>query len=114
MSDQINVISKFVTLKTSEGYAFIDPDEIIHLKAEGNYTRIFVTGKLKPLRVLCQLSKMGNQLNNACFFRCHRSHIVNLKHLTGFMGKARILVFNGDHQVPISEYYLKDFRKLLT
>ena len=113
MSYQDNIISRFITIKTCQGYAFLNPDEVIRLQAEGNYTKVFVKDSDKPLRSLCQLSKMGKQLNYPGFFRCHRSHMINLNHLEGFMEKSRMLVLKGDHQVPISEYYLKDFRKML-
>ncbi len=48
--------------------------------------------------------------DNAVLFRCHRSHIVNLKYLVQFKEKPRILVTQKG-EIPISENFVKEFKE---
>jgi two-component system LytT family response regulator len=102
---------KDLKLKTNEGYVFIDLCDIIRCEADRNHTLLYTTLQENHFRLTIKFSEFENifPLNN-CMFRCHRSHIVNLKHLIQFKEKGRILVtIKGD--VPITEPNIKEFKE---
>ena len=69
-----------ITLATSEGRYFFNPEEIVRLEASSNYTRIFFTNntKLVSAKVLKEFVSM---LEPFGFVRTHRTHLVNRKHI---------------------------------
>lgn len=82
---------------------------ILYLKAEGNYTFIFVeTGNERFLSAYT-LGTIEDQLKCPFIQRVHRSYIINLKQVTGMVGNA---VKIGNHIIPIGRTYrhvLKSF-----
>jgi two-component system, LytTR family, response regulator len=78
-----------LAVSTTEGMFFFAVDEIVHLEAEGSYTRLnFVNRKsLVASRVLKDFEEL---LSHRGFIRTHKSHMVNMKfirsiHPDGFL-----------------------------
>lgn len=70
-----------IALATSEGLTFVKLDDIIYLKADGSYTHIYLQDKkrivnTKRLNEYERLEKIGK------FMRIHRSHIININHIS--------------------------------
>ncbi len=61
---------------TRTGSVFINPEEIIYCKAEGNYTRI-ILGEKKEVLVVTQMGKLYKQLENKHLIRVGRSLLIN-------------------------------------
>lgn len=103
-------IDKRITIKTPEGYVFIDYHEIVRIEALHNHTNMFLSSQEKPIKILpCMKEVVEKSQNGSTFFKCHRSHLVNLLYVQEFKEKARILVTkNGD--VPIAKEYIKEFK----
>ncbi len=89
-------------------------NNLIFIKSEDNYCNVFFTTgvdvKTQLLRITLKTIEM--QLETfSDFIRCHRSFIVNKKHITKITGNARAyyLHFDGcEELVPISRSFLKE------
>ncbi|MFN3849079.1 MAG: LytR/AlgR family response regulator transcription factor [Spirosomataceae bacterium] len=90
----------------------VNPEEIIFLQADINYTRVFFTdGKSKI--VATNLGKLENRFANEGFFRPNKSYIVNLKHVSRFLHEeqqAQIMMSN-DVEIHISRRKVLAFSK---
>ncbi|KPF57443.1 hypothetical protein D621_08565 [beta proteobacterium AAP51] len=82
---------------------FVEADEVLRLNSDGHYTRI-VTAEANQF---CNLSigDLETRLDAEHFMRVHRSHIVNLRHVTQLLrvdGRL-VLTLRGDTtEVPVS------------
>lgn len=66
----------------------------MHLQADGSYTRVCCTGNLKYL-VCDSLGMLERLLPPQRFFRCHRSHVINL-------AMVQQLILQGGYRVQLS------------
>jgi two-component system LytT family response regulator len=82
--------------RNTSGIAFIDPSEIVCVKAGGNYS-VFNLASNKTETVTMLLGKVEEQLPSDTFFRAGRSDIINLDYLKKINTKQLqcILVKNG-------------------
>jgi len=78
-----------IGLPTLTGLDFIQMEDIIFCRAEGNYTHI--TLKNKDIVVTRTLKEFEELLSEYNFLRIHRSYLINLDH---------ILKYNRTHQLP--------------
>lgn len=78
-----------IGLPTLTGLDFIQMEDIIYCRAEGNYTHINV--KNKDIVVTRTLKEFEELLSDYNFLRIHRSYLINLDH---------ILKYNRTHQLP--------------
>jgi len=69
-----------LALATTAGTFFYQPEEIIRLEAESNYTRFFFTHQ-KPLLTSRTLREYEEILIDYGFIRTHKSHLINKKHV---------------------------------
>jgi hypothetical protein len=93
----------------------IDLAETLRLESNDHYTWI-VTATGKYLSNLA-LSDVEERLDPAVFFRCHRSHIVNLHHVNELArdGDAMYIVFALPEpaRVPVSRSYVRQLREIV-
>lgn len=86
-----------IVLKTAEQRYIIQIKDIIHLKADGAYTK-FITESMRL--IVSKNIKYYQSLLDENFVRCHQSHLVNTKHVKSISG-GFLNMSNGD-LVPIS------------
>jgi len=100
-----------LSLKTVEGYTFFKYSDIISFEASGNCTLVHVVHEDKPKKVLHNFTEVEEKIwGIPIFFKCHRSHIINIEYLNHFCIKRNLLITKkGD--VPISESYVKAFKE---
>ncbi len=93
----------------------IDLEETLRLESNDHYTWI-VTAAGKFLSNLA-LSDVEERLDPAVFFRCHRSHIVNLRHVNELArdGDTMYIVFARPEptRVPVSRSYVRQLREMV-
>ncbi|MEO8086811.1 MAG: LytTR family DNA-binding domain-containing protein [Bacteroidota bacterium] len=65
-----------------EGIAFLDTNDIIRLEADGTYTHIFCNGE--KFTATKNIKEYEDILTDQHFFRSHKSHLINLKHVKSF------------------------------
>lgn len=72
--------SSNISIATSEGKYFFNPEEIVRLEASSNYTNIYFSNKTKMItaKVLKEFEQM---LEPFGFVRTHRTHLVNRQHI---------------------------------
>lgn len=95
--------SKKMTLNTFNSTHFVDIADILFLQGKGAYTKVFV--KDMPVITISRgLKSFENVLeDNPSFFRCHKSYIVNLAHVTDYIkGNDGHLVVDKTHKVSVS------------
>lgn len=81
---------------------FIDLNEIVYLKSEGNYTR-FILEDEAMLLSSSTLKKYEDLLNQEGFLRIHQQYIINLRFLNSINKKnGYSVLLNGLYNIPCS------------
>lgn len=108
LSDNLNTTNK-VIVPTSQGISFIPCNEVKHLEGYDGYTKIHLTDNTM-ITSSYNLGKFEKKLGDS-FFKCHKSHIVNLQQVRGIENEG-YLVLNDTYRVPISRSNKKVFLDL--
>lgn len=72
-----------LAIPTLYGHKFLEPEHIIHVRAEGSYSMIYTESE-GDIMVSKNLKSIENALKQDYFLRVHRSHIVNLDKVKEF------------------------------
>ncbi len=89
----------------------IDINKILFLKADSSYTEIHLTdqNKLIASRTLKNFTEALN--DEQVLFRCHKSYIVNLNHLTGYSkADGGSVILNENITIPISSEKMEELK----
>lgn len=104
-----------VPVRGFEGIRLLDPQEIVCLRAEAHYTRVF-DGRREGL---CDwsISEAEARLGPRGFYRCHRCHLVRLERVKALRrtGKGAILSLACEpvREVPVSRGRLAELERRL-
>lgn len=91
-----------IGLPTGDRIEFVDVRNIINCKGEGNYTHIYLDGD-KHLLVAKTLVEFEDLLNEYLFVRTHKSHLVNLKHVSAYLkADGGMLQLSSGEKITIS------------
>jgi len=111
----VNLLSQTISSKnkiivpTQKGMSFIPQEEVMHLQGYEGYTKIhLICGK--TILSSYNLGKF-KKLLSASFFKCHKSHIINLEKVRHFENEG-YLVLENTQRVPISRSNKKAFLEL--
>ena len=98
-----------ICLATSDGFEFIEVNDILYCKAEGSYTA-FILKNSEKLLVSKHLKEYENLLHEQDFMRVHNSFLINLKEVKKYIKSdgGYIIMNNGD-TVSISRSKKEDF-----
>ena len=100
--------SKIITIPSLTGFETLKVEAIIHLEADTSYTHIFT--KDSKVMVSKPIKYYEDLLGTTDFFKTHKSHLINLKHVKKFYkGKQSYVVMSNDAKVPISVRKKDDF-----
>ena len=110
LSETISNNNKII-VPTTKGMSFIPQEEVMHLEGYEGYTRIHLTNK-KMITSSYNLGKFEKLLSNI-FFKCHKSHIVNLEKVRHFENEGYVVLEN-EQRVPISKTNKKAFLELFS
>ena len=108
-----NINTYKLAIPIKDGFAFLAPDEIIRLQADGTYTHIYTNGEkytgTKNIKEYEQLLADQN------FFRSHNSHLINLKHVKKFSRLDGYFVHMSDSSVAeISRRKKEEFIEMMS
>lgn len=71
-----------LAIPIKDGFAFLEPEEIIRLEADGTYTHLYtIDQKYTGTKNIKEYEQM---LQDHFFFRSHHSHLINLHHVKKF------------------------------
>jgi two-component system LytT family response regulator len=103
-----------ICLATSEGFEFIEVNDIIYCKAEGSYTS-FVLKNESKLLVSKHLKEYENLLLEQGFMRVHNSFLINLKEVKKYIkADGGYIIMNNDDTVSISRSKKEDFIQVMS
>jgi two-component system LytT family response regulator len=97
-----------IGLPTGERVEFVEVKSIVRCQGESNYTHLYFADR-KPILTAKSLIEFEELLSEYGFVRVHKTHVVNLNHVTSFTKNDGGVLFlsNGD-SVAISRRR-KDF-----
>jgi two-component system LytT family response regulator len=102
-----------IGLPTGDRIEFIEVQKIIRCQGEGNYSHIWFEGN-KHLLVAKTLVEFEDLLQEYSFFRVHKTHLVNLKHVVAYeKTDGGILQLSNGDKIPISRRRKEDVQKML-
>lgn len=92
-------------VKTAEGIVPIDPQDLIRIEADGEYSRLVMPGRNVLSRIA--LGECERRVQGLPFLRVHRSHLVNADAITkaepAGNGRIQLSLRNGEHVVTSRE-----------
>ncbi|MEO8211353.1 MAG: LytTR family DNA-binding domain-containing protein [bacterium] len=102
-----------LAIPIKDGFAFLAPDEIIRLEADGTYTHIYTnTEKYTGTKNIKEYEQLLADQN---FFRSHNSHLINLKHVKRFSRLDGYFVHMSDSSVAeISRRKKEEFIEMMS
>lgn len=105
-----------IALPTMDGYEFISIDQIIQCESDSNYTTIYLTTD-EAIVVTKTLSEIEILIDSNEFFRIHRSHLVNLKHIKRYVkGGGGYIILSDNSSVMVArnrkDEFIEHFSKL--
>ncbi len=101
INDQQQNLTRLV-LKDKYGIQIVAVRDIIHLEANGSYTKFFIYEQ-GTLMVSKGLKEYENILSSTQFFRCHQSHLINLDYLLRYDKRdGDYLVLKDKSKVPLA------------
>lgn len=100
-----------IALPVSDGFLFIELNDIMYLIAEGSYTNIILRDN-RRFMISKNIKNFEDLFTSNLFFRPHRSYLINLNAVKQFIKQdgGYILMENGD-AVSIAKEKKEDFLK---
>lgn len=93
---------KNIALPTSEGFEFVQMNEIMYMVAESNYCWVHLKSGKKYF-LAKTLKQMELLIHGPQFFRSHQSYLVNLNFARKYVrGQGGYLVLRDEMQIPVS------------
>lgn len=111
----IDILTETITgnnkliIPTAKGLSFIPQDEVMHLEGYEGYTKIHLVNGVNIVSSY-NLGRFEKTLQKV-FFKCHKSHIINLEKVRSFENEG-YLVLENENRVPISIAHRKAFLKI--
>jgi two-component system LytT family response regulator len=92
----------------------VDLDNIIAIKADGTYSRVYFK-EGKAIVLSKTLKYFENLLDDKpCFFRSHRSWLINLKHLKSINKSENTIFMEADLETAISRSKFSEFEQIIS
>jgi two-component system LytT family response regulator len=102
-----------IPLHTSDGFVFVNIDDIVQAEADRVYAVFSVKDGTKIL-VSKPLGDFEDRLLKNDFFRVHNSHIINLNEIKKYVrGDGGHVVMSNDAIVPVARSRKEDFLKVI-
>lgn len=91
-----------IGLPAGDHVEYVPVSSIIRCKGDGNYTNVIFPDR-KPVLVAKTLVEFEELLAEHGFVRAHKTHLVNLKHVTAFIrDEGGCLILSNGDQIPVS------------
>ncbi len=91
-----------LVLKDKYGIQIVSVKDIMHLEANGSYTKFFIHNQ-DSLLVSKGLKDYENMLPSQQFFRCHQSHLINMDYLLRYDKRdGDYLILKDKSKIPLA------------
>lgn len=100
-----------LALPDIKGYVYVDIPDIIRIQADGRYSKIFM-GTGHQHTVTKNILEYEEQLAPYHFFRCHKSHLINLHCVQQYLREGYV-VMSDNSNVEVSRNCKDELVKLL-
>lgn len=97
-----------LALPSQEGISYLKLDDILYLKADGNYTMFYTISGNKEM-VTKALKDYEEMLPEDTFFRIHQSYIVHADQVKQFRRDESIVLMTNNDQLPVAKRRRQDF-----
>ena len=102
-----------IVLSANDGLHFLELDGIVRLQSDANYTTFYLIDGRRII-VSKTLKNFETLLEGEDFFRPHRSHIINLNHVSKILKEdGGYLLMKDGYKVPISRSKKEEFMTLV-
>lgn len=96
-----NTINK-VSLPLSGKTVYVNSEDIIYCKSDGNYSEVFLKGSQSEV-LSKKLKEVEQLIHNSNFFRVHNSYLVNINYIKEFVkSDGQYLVLEQGVSIPVS------------
>lgn len=108
-----NTSATNIALPTSKGYVFIKPSSIIRCKADGAYTEVLM--ERSSIIVSKNIKYLEDILISFKFFRVHKSHLINLRHLKEYHRNSAggLVLLSDGSKIQIAKNRREDFLEVI-
>lgn len=89
----------FIEIRVKDGVVYLKQKDIVRLEACGSYTEVYMDNGIKHVGSK-SLGDFEVKLDPAVFFRCHKSHIINLHKVQKFVNHDGSYALMGDGSTP--------------
>ena len=116
LTENTVILCNKIAVITSEGYTFVEVNDIIRCEADGRHTIWFLSSG-RELRSTQILKSVEQKLSGYNFHRIHHAHLINVIHIdqyTKVKGAGGILVLSNGENVKISNRKKISFLKKFT
>jgi DNA-binding LytR/AlgR family response regulator len=102
-----------IPIKTKDQMLFLKPDHILYAETRGNENIIMTLHRNYVIRE--DINALDVRLQPYNFFRCHRSYLVNLKHIKEIIpsGRTYQIILDSEDNIPLSRKYERVLRTKL-
>lgn len=97
----------FIEIQVKDGVIFLKQKDIIRLEASRSYTALYLDNQVKYVASK-NLGDFEAQLDPGTFFRCHKSHIINLHKVQKFVNHDGLFALMSDDSMPDISRTLKE------
>ena len=98
---------EYISVKADYKVSLVKISDIVYLESEGEYVRLHLADG-SSITTLFRLKNMEAALPSDMFMRVHRSYIVNLRCIKGYV-RGRVFLSDTEY-VPIGENYKESFQ----
>lgn len=92
-------VAKLIELSVKDGIIFIAPENIVRIEASGSYTTFHLIDDIKHMASK-SMKEYELFLDPTFFYRCHNSHIINLRKVKKFVSKDGLYAEMSDGSMP--------------
>jgi two-component system LytT family response regulator len=104
-----------IAIPDGEGIQFIKIENIIRFQSDGSYTYLYLKEGKKPILISKPIGDFEEILNNETFARIHRSHLINIQHVTKYVkSDGGYAVMSDNSKVEIARRKKNEFIQLLS
>ncbi|SRR5258706_7260056 len=102
-----------LSIPATDGFTLVQLSEIVFCEAFGNYTNFYLVSN-KKITSSYTLKEYDEMLSDQNFFRAHKSHLVNLAHVSRYIkGEGGTLIMVNGKEIEVSRRNKEALLKIL-